>query len=79
LSSLGDILFLNYKVSTYNAPTTSYSYILNYYRVEVTTLALLRKGDTGRISANNTSIKLEIMVSYKAFILLSQEISLLEL
>jgi hypothetical protein len=47
--------------------------------VEVTTLAFLREGDTSGISANNTSIKLEIVVSYKAFTLLGQEISLLEL
>jgi len=39
----------------------------------------LYKSNTGRVSANNTSIKLEIIVSYKAFTLLSQEISLLEL
>jgi hypothetical protein len=79
LSSLGDVLFLNHEVSTYNAPTASYSRVLDYYRVEVTTLAFLRKGDAGGISANNTSIKLEIVVSYKAFTLLGQEISLLEL
>jgi hypothetical protein len=47
--------------------------------VEVTTLALLREGNAGGISVNNTSIKLEIVVSYKAFMLLGQEISLLEL
>jgi hypothetical protein len=39
----------------------------------------LRKGNTGGISANNASIKLEIIVSHKAFTLLSQEISFLEL
>jgi hypothetical protein len=72
-------LFLDREVSIYNISTASYSCILNCYRVEVTILALLRKGDTGGISANNTSIKLEIVVSYKAFTLLSQEISLLEL
>jgi hypothetical protein len=55
----------------YNAPITSRSRVLDYYRVEVTILAFLRKGDTSGISANNTSIKLEIMVSYKAFMLLS--------
>jgi hypothetical protein len=63
----------------YNAPTTSRSRVLDYHRVEVTTLAFLRERDTGRVSANNTSIKLEIVVSRKAFTLLSQEISLLEL
>jgi hypothetical protein len=47
--------------------------------VEVTILVFLREGNTGGISANNTSIKLEIVVSYKAFTLLGQEISLLEL
>jgi hypothetical protein len=71
LSSLGDVLFLNYEISTYNAPTTSRSRVLDYYRVEVTTLAFLREGDTGGISANNTSIKLEIVVSRKVFTLLS--------
>ena len=63
----------------YNTPTTSYSRVLNYYQVEVTILVFLRKGNTSRISTNNTSIKLEIVVSYKAFTLLSQEFSLLEL
>ena len=63
----------------YNAPTTSHSRVLNYYQVEVTILAFLYKGNASRISANNTSIKLKIMVSYKAFTLLSQEFSLLEL
>jgi hypothetical protein len=63
----------------YNTPTTSYSRILNYYRVEVTILALLCEGNASGISVNNTSIKLEIIVSRKVFILLSQEISLLEL
>jgi hypothetical protein len=76
---LGNILFLNREVSTYNAPTTSCSHVLDYYRVEVTILAFLRESNTGRVSANNTSIKLEIIVSYKAFTLLGQEISLLEL
>jgi hypothetical protein len=79
LSSLGDVLFLNREISIYNAPTTSYSRILDYYRVEVTILAFLREGNAGGISANNTSIKLEIIVSRKAFTLLGQEISLLEL
>jgi len=71
MSSLGDVLFLNYKVLIYNAPTTSYSRVLNYYRVEVTILAFLRESNTSRVSINNTSIKLEIIVSYKAFTLLS--------
>jgi len=64
-------LFLDREVSTYNAPTTSYSRVLDYYRVEVTILALLREGDASGISANNTSIKLKIVVSRKAFTLLS--------
>jgi len=55
----------------YNTPTTSYSRVLDYYRVEVTTLAFLRKGNTSGISANNTSIELEVVVSRKAFTLLS--------
>ena len=79
MSLLGDILFLNYEVSTYNAPTTSHSRVLDYYRVEVTTLAFLRKSDTGGVSTNNASIELEVVVSRKAFTLLGQEISLLEL
>jgi hypothetical protein len=54
----------------YNTPTTSRSCVLDYYRVEVTTLVFLREGDAGGISANNTSIKLEIVVSRKAFTLL---------
>jgi hypothetical protein len=72
-------LFLDREVSTYNAPIAGYSRVLDCHRVEVTTLAFLREGDTGGISANNTSIELEIVVSRKAFTLLGQEISLLEL
>jgi len=71
MSSLGDVLFLDYKVLIYNTPITSYSHILNYYRVEVTILVFLYESNTSRVSTNNTSIKLEIVVSYKAFTLLS--------
>ena len=70
MSSLGDVLFLDREVSTYNAPTTSRSRVLDYHRVEVTTLAFLRKSNTSGVSTNNTSIKLEIIVSRKAFTLL---------
>jgi hypothetical protein len=71
LSSLGDVLFLNYEVSTHNTSTTYYSRVLSYYRVEVTALAFLRKGNTSGIGVNNTSIKLKVVVSYKMFALLS--------
>jgi len=71
MSSLGDVLFLDREVSTYNTPTTSRSHILDYYRVEVTILAFLRESDTSGISTNNTSIKLKVIVSRKAFMLLS--------
>jgi len=71
MSSLGDVLFLNREVSIYNTPITSYSRILNYYRVKVTILVFLRKGNTSGISTNNTSIELEVVISRKAFMLLS--------
>jgi hypothetical protein len=51
--------------------TTRHSYILNYYYLEVSILLFLREGNTSRISINNASIKLEIIVNYKAFTLLS--------
>jgi len=55
----------------YNTSTTYYSRILSYYRVEVTILVFLCEGNTSGISVNNTSIKLEVIVSYKIFALLS--------
>jgi hypothetical protein len=64
-------LFLNRKVSTHNTSTTYRSRILSCYRVEVTVLAFLRKGDTSGIGMNNTSIELEVVVSRKTFALLS--------
>ena len=71
MSSLGDVLFLDREVSTYNTSTTSRSRVLNYHYSEVFILSFLREGNTSRISTNNTSIKLKIIVSHKAFILLS--------
>jgi hypothetical protein len=59
--------------------TTHRSRILNYHYSEVSTLSFLREGNTSRISIDNASIKLKIIVSHKAFTLLSQEFSLLEL
>jgi len=55
----------------YNTSTTYHSRVLSYYRVEVTILAFLYKGNTSGISINNTSIKLEVIVSRKIFVLLS--------
>jgi len=55
----------------YNTPTTSRSRVFDYYWVEVTILVFLRESNTGRVSTNNTSIKLKIMVSHKVFTLLS--------
>ena len=55
----------------YNTSITCYSRVLSYYRVEVTILAFLCKGDTSRISVNKTSIELKVIVSHKTFALLS--------
>jgi hypothetical protein len=55
----------------YNTSTAYRSRVLSYYRVEVTILAFLRKGNTSGISVNNASIELEVVVSRKTFALLS--------
>jgi hypothetical protein len=46
---------------------------------EVSVLAFLRKGNSSSIRMNNIFIKLEIVVNSEAFMLLSQELSLMEL
>jgi len=51
--------------------TTRRSRVLNYYYLEVSILLFLRESNTNRISIDNTSIKLKIIVSHKAFTLLS--------
>ena len=64
---------------TNSAPTAYSSGILYRNGSEVFVLAFLYKGDSSSIRIDNTSIELEIVVNSKAFILLSQELSLLEL
>jgi hypothetical protein len=64
---------------TNSAPTACSSGILYRNGSEVFILAFLYKGDSSGIRMDNTSIELEIVVNSKAFTLLSQELSLLEL
>jgi hypothetical protein len=64
---------------TNSAPTAYSSGILYRNGSEVFILAFLYKGNSSGIRMDNTSIKLEIMVNSKAFMLLSQELSLIEL
>ena len=64
---------------TNSAPTTCGSSVLRRNGSEVSALAFLRKGNSSGIRMDNTSIELEIVVNSKAFTLLSQELSLMEL
>jgi hypothetical protein len=64
---------------TNSTPTACGSSVLYRNGSEVFALAFLRKGDSSGIRINDTSIKLEIVVNSKAFTLLSQELSLMEL
>jgi hypothetical protein len=72
-------LVLNGEILTNSAPTAYGSSILYRNGSEVFILAFLYKGDSSGIRIDNTSIELEIIVNSKAFTLLSQELSLLEL
>jgi hypothetical protein len=76
---LGDILVLDREILTNSAPTACSSGILRRNGSEVFVLVFLYKGDSSSIRMDNTSIELEIIVNSKAFILLSQELSLIEL
>jgi hypothetical protein len=68
---LGNILVLNREILTNSTPTTYNSSILYRNGLEVFILVFLYKGNSSSIRINNTSIKLEIIVNSKAFILLS--------
>ena len=90
---MGYILFLDREVHTYSTSTARRGGVLSRYGLEVTALALLRKGDSGDLGfyirgvfggfssfgMYNTSVKLQIMVKGELFPLLSQELSFLQL
>jgi hypothetical protein len=76
---LGNILVLNREILINNTPIIYSSSILYRNGSEVFILVFLYKGNSNSIRINNTFIKLEIIVNSKVFILLSQELSLLEL
>ena len=76
---MGNILVLNREILTNSTSTTYSSSILYRNGSEVFVLAFLYKGDSSGIRMDNTSIELEIVINSKAFMLLSQELSLLEL
>jgi hypothetical protein len=63
-----------------NSTSITYnSSILYRNSSEVFILVFLYKSNSSNIYINNISIKLEIIINNKAFILLSQELSLIEL
>ena len=63
-----------------NSTLTAYSSSILYRNsLEVFILVFLYKSNSSNIYINNTSIKFEIIVNSKAFILLSQELSLIKL
>jgi hypothetical protein len=76
---LGNILVLNREILINNALTTYSSNILYRNGSEVFILVFLYKSNSSNIHINNIFIKLEIIVNSKAFIFLSQELSLIEL
>ena len=76
---MGNILVLNRKILTNSTSTTYSSSILYRNGSEVFILVFLYKDNSSSIRIDNTSIELEIVVNSKAFILLSQELSLIEL
>jgi hypothetical protein len=76
---LGDVLVLDREILTNSAPTACSSSILYRNGSEVFALAFLYKGNSSGIRMDNTSIELEIVVNSEVFMLLSQELSLLEL
>ena len=76
---MGNILVLNREILTNSTPTAYSSSILYRNGSEVFILVFLYKGNSSSIYIDNTSIKLEIIVNSKVFILLSQELSLIEL
>jgi hypothetical protein len=68
---LGNILVLNKEILINSAPITYSSSILYKNGLKVFILVFLYKSNSSSIRINNTSIKLEIIVNSKAFILLS--------
>jgi hypothetical protein len=82
---LSCILFLDREVRAYSTSTTRRGRVLSRYGLEVTVLALLRKGDSGDLgfhirgvfggfsgfSMYNTSVELQIVVKGELFPLLS--------
>jgi hypothetical protein len=76
---LGNILVLNREILINSTPTAYSNSILYRNSSEVFILVFLYKGNSSSIYIDNTSIKLEIIVNSKVFILLSQELSLIEL
>jgi hypothetical protein len=63
-----------------NSTSTTYSSSILYRNgSEVFILVFLYKSNSSNIRINNISIKLEIIVNSKAFIFLSQELSLIKL
>ena len=68
---MSDILVLNGEVFAYGSSTTSCSRVLIINDFEVLILSFLRKGDSIGLGIDNSFIKLEIVVSGKAFTLLS--------
>jgi hypothetical protein len=76
---LGNILVLNKEILINSAFITYNSSIFYRNSSEIFILVFLYKSDFSSIYINNISIKLEIIINSKAFILLSQELSLIEL
>jgi hypothetical protein len=76
---LGNILVLNKEILINSSPITYSSSILYRNRSEVFILVFLYKDNSSSIYIDNIFIKLEIIINSKAFILLSQELSLIEL
>jgi hypothetical protein len=76
---LGNILVLNREILTNSTPTAYSNSILYRNGSEVFILVFLYKSNSSNIRIDNTSIKLEIVINSKAFIFLSQKLSLIEL
>jgi hypothetical protein len=53
---LGCILFLDYEVRAYSTSTARRGGVLSRYSLEVTALALLRKGDSGDLRLCNRGV-----------------------
>ena len=68
---LSNILVLNKEAFAYNTSIISCNCILNVNDFKVLILTFLYKGNSSNLSINNTIIKLEIIISNKAFTFLS--------